>query len=268
MAYSTPWWYATELQALQKIGEEHSQNLKSVASTLCGLQRRMTDTSNSLVQRVEALEKALNTGKGVHKTVSKIAKKCPNDTCIGPLDALATSISDLEARFQLFSSESAAKMTAHTTALVELREQTRDGPTSNDLQACIQNVSSHSLRLEKLSEKWTELQKVQGHSSSADQLQETIRETVTQCMKELLPAEQLNKKMRRTLSLLIPSTSGITSQTNLARGIPQRVPLNACSRGVEKFQHTEQVWWPPQVPAPATSLQYHVTCGLPIFVSP
>jgi len=186
MASSAPWWYATELQAVQKIAEQHSQDLKRVESTLCGLQLRMTQNTNGLAQRVEALERRSANGNGTHETVIHLARGCHKDTQIGHLDALAASLADLETRYELFSSDTTAKMASCTTALSELREQTRDG-TDSDLQACIQNASSHVLRLEKLSAKWTELQKVQGSSDSPDRFQKTIRDTVKHCMKELLP---------------------------------------------------------------------------------
>jgi len=190
MASSAAWWYATELQAVQKIAEQHSQDLKMVESTLCGLQRRMTQNTNSLAQRVEALERRPAKGKGIHETGMKLAKGCHKDKLIGHVDALAASHADLEARFDLFSSKTAAKMASCATALAELQEQTRDGPsilTDSGLQACIQNASSHVLRLEKLSEKWTELQRVQGCSGSADQFLETTGDTATPRRKEPSP---------------------------------------------------------------------------------
>jgi len=176
MASSAPLWYATELQAVQRVVELHSEDLKRVESTLRGLQWRMTQNTDSLAQRVEALERP--------SKVMEPARRCHRDTHFRHVDVLATSFADLESRFQLFSSDTVEMFGNCTTAVAELREQTRDGPsilTTNNLQACIQNASSLILRLETLCEE------VQGHSGSADQLQEMVRDTVTLRLKELLP---------------------------------------------------------------------------------
>jgi len=194
---------------------------------VCGLQRRITQTTNSLAERVEALEKALT--KGGHDTVNKLARECHNDRRIEHSYALAASIADLETRFQLFSSETAAQMATCTTALAELREQTHDGPsflTENVLQACIQNASCHVIRLEKLSKKWTELQKVQCRSGSVD----------------------------------AASSDMPTSQINLASDIPQRVPLETCSHGVDQLRLKEQVWRYPQVHALVRPVAHTFCC--------
>lgn len=85
-------------------------------------------------------------------------------------------------------------------------------------------------------------------------------------MEELLSDEHLNNtKIRNsnTSSTVTHENTGccstkpltdlsvpVTSQTNLASGIPERVPLDACADSVEKFRLTEQVWPLPLVPAP------------------
>jgi len=184
-ASSAPWWYATELQAVQKIAEQQSQDLKRFESTLCSLQRRMTETTHSLAQRMEALEKAPTKGKGTHDTVNKPARGCHNDTRTNHLDAWVASIADLETRFELFSSDAAEQMATCASALAELQEQTRDGPSG-----VTERFAGHLLRMEKLIENWEELQTAPDPSGSADPLQETIR--------NLLPAEHINNTKMRT----------------------------------------------------------------------
>jgi len=173
---------------MQNIAEQHSRDLKRIESTLRGLQWRMTQHTNGLVQRVEALERPTK-GKGSREMVVELARGCHKDTSIGT-EVLATSFADLEARFQSFSSETVANMDSCTTALAELRTQTRDGPSilpDKDLQVCIENASNFVLRLENMCAKWTDLQNVQGCIGSTDQLQETIKDSVAPGMKELLP---------------------------------------------------------------------------------
>jgi len=114
------------------------------------------------------------------------------------------SVTDLEARFEVLSSDTAGQLATFSVALEHQRKElggTEFLPTDRDLQTCILKASSHVARLEKLQEKWTQMQAVQG--SNAEQFQDVVRDAVLQCTQDLL---QSQKELRAVPQSSEPST--------------------------------------------------------------
>lgn len=178
-----PWYHVSEMQSMNKTVEQHSQDLTWVKSTLCGLQRKISEKLNGLEQRMEALEgakarasKQNDQEKATHTSWSQ------HGPLVKRLDTLAVSMTDLEARFELLRSNTAAQLATLSVGLEQQRMELGSKeflPTDSDLQACIVKASSHVSRLERLIGKWTEMQAVQG--SSKEQFREVAGEDVPQC---------------------------------------------------------------------------------------
>jgi len=120
------------------------------------------------------------------------ATQVHHEVLVERLDTVDVSMTDLETRFELLRSDTAAQLATFSVGL-EHQQKELGGreflPMENDLQACIAKASSHIARLERLHEKWTETQAVQ--SSSTKQFRELVEETVRQCMQNLLPSQEL-----------------------------------------------------------------------------
>jgi len=166
---SSPWWYTSELQSVKKLVEQHSRDMRKTECTLCGLQRRITEATHNLANRVEALE----AGKvpSEERPMRTMLGGC-DDASGRRLDLLAVSVTDLEARFELFRSETDAQIASSMASIEELRGKQDDEAallTTDDLQACLKNASSHVTRLERLSEKWKAQQVPQGNGEQLEQ---------------------------------------------------------------------------------------------------
>jgi len=160
---------------VKKLAEQHSREMKKTECMLCGLQRRLSEATHSLANRVEALE----AGKVPceEKTMRPTMGGC--DEATGRrLDLLAVSVTDLEARFELFRSETDAQLASSMASIQELRGKQGDEVllTTDDLQACLKNASSHVTRLERLSEKWKAQQDPVAPQGNIRQVEEVCRD--------------------------------------------------------------------------------------------
>jgi len=165
------WYHALEMESMRKTVEQHSQDLTLVKSTFCGLQRLITVKVDSLVQRVEALEGAMAPGrKQGDQEAATHATQVHHEVLIERLDTVDVSMTDLETRFELLRSGTAAQLATFSMG-VEHQQKELGGkeflPMENDLQTCIAKASSHIARLERLHEKWTD-------ASSAEQQHKAI----------------------------------------------------------------------------------------------
>jgi len=188
-----PWYYASEMESMKKTVEQHSQDLAWVKSTLCGLQRKITEKVNGLVKCMEAMEGAnAPASKQRDQEAVTHSSRVHHGLMVERLDTLSVSMTHLETRFEFLRSDTAAQL---STLSVELEHQRKELgakellPTDFDLQACIAKASSHVVHLERLHEKWTEMQAVQG--SSTQQFREGVGEAVLQCTQNLLPSQEL-----------------------------------------------------------------------------
>jgi len=187
---------------MKKTVEQHSQDLAWVKSTLCGFQWTITEKVNGLVQRMDALEDEQTdqeaTTPGMH-----------HGLWVDRLDNLAVSITDLETRFELLRSDTAAQLATFSVGLEHQRKELGGKeflPTDCDLQECIAKASSHVARLEKFHEKWTEMQAVQG--SGTKQFREVVEESVRQCTQNLLPYQELGA-LPQSSEASAPKTKGL-----------------------------------------------------------
>jgi len=108
---------------VRKLVDQHSQDLKKTESMLRGLQRRITDVTQTLTQRVESLEspKVLSTN-GVQESTMVWTPDggLHNRAFAERLDAVALSIADLQVRFESFTGTTG---TTSTFALDETEKQ-------------------------------------------------------------------------------------------------------------------------------------------------
>jgi len=228
---------------MKKRIEQQSQNFTLVESKACGLQRRITDKVDALVQRVEALE---GVQAPANKQREQGAVAHASGLLHGPLcqrmDTLAASMADLDARCELLRSDNAAQLATFSMALEHQWKELGGKeflPTDNDLQACIKIASSHTARLEKLHEKWTEMQAVQG--SKTETLQEVVGDTVLRCTQAFWPFEEL-----------LPQSSEASVRNQSERSLRNR---SACEPGIvnSRIQHFE--------PSSFTSESSNSTCA-------
>lgn len=138
---------------MQKSVDQHSCDLKQLESKVCGLQRRLTESTN----RIDALEAASCTGSGKSNSPRKSVAELCHDRIIARIDNLAVSVSSLEGRFEIFRSEMANDFAASASKFDSLKHKLvgdAAGVPTDDLQVCLANASNHVKRLEKLSERW------------------------------------------------------------------------------------------------------------------
>jgi len=122
---AAPWWYASELDSVKKLTEQHSQALTRLDANICGLQRRLKDCSQILVQercdRLEALMKAelhqqdqrnLRTAavcEGLKGTLEAVTGRVV-ETATG-LETLAGCVVEMEGRIQKVRQDNISKAT-------------------------------------------------------------------------------------------------------------------------------------------------------------
>jgi len=160
----TPWYHAAEMESMKKKVEQHSQDLASVESSLCGLQRKITEKMNGLVQHVEALVQRVEAmDKQRDQEAATHARRLQDGLFVERLDTLAVSMTDLNSRFELLRSDTATQLaTQLATFSVALEHQRRElggkefPPTDTDLQGCILKASGHVAHLEGFHETWRE----------------------------------------------------------------------------------------------------------------
>jgi len=158
-----PWAFTSELQSVQKSVEQHDCDLKQLESKVCGLQRRLTESSN----RIDALEVASAAMTGKPSTPC-VAELCHN-VIVSRLDTLSVSITELEARFEIFKVEMANVAAASASKVDSIQDKLGglQNVSSDDLQVCLANASNHVKRLEKLSERWKAHQNKEHTNESA-----------------------------------------------------------------------------------------------------
>mmetsp|Transcript_76287 Transcript_76287/g.150871 ORF Transcript_76287/g.150871 Transcript_76287/m.150871 type:complete len:377 (+) Transcript_76287:12-1142(+) len=158
---AVPWWYSKELQGVRKLAEQQALTLKNMEMEMRGLQRRITQTTHNLTQRVEVLE----------TTTPPVAGECHNaflsrsldamavsitdlesrfDECLKSrsLDAMAVSITDLESRFECFKADTTARMEASSAVFEEFRGQadSKLKGSKDDVQITFSDASNHMMR--------------------------------------------------------------------------------------------------------------------------
>jgi len=122
---SAPWWYASELDSVKKLTEQHSQALTRLEANICGLQRRLKECSHVLVQercdRLEALMKEelhqqdqsnLRTAavcEGLKGTLEAVTGRVI-ETATG-LETLAGCVVEMEGRIQKVRHDNVSKAT-------------------------------------------------------------------------------------------------------------------------------------------------------------
>ena len=165
---------------MKKTVEQHSQGLTSVESSLCGLQRKMTEQMNgleSLVQRVEALDSA------------KACERRQKDH--ERLDTLSVSLTHLETHFDLLRSDTATQLATFEVALEHQWKEFGGKeflPTGSEVQGCILKASTHAARLENLHEKLRETQAMPGIT---EQVPEVVEDVALQCTQTILPPQKV-----------------------------------------------------------------------------
>ena len=120
-----PYHYASEMESMKKTVERHSRDLTLVESTLCGLQRKITEKMNglvqhveALVQRVEALEGAMAPGrKQGDQEAETHATLVHHGVLVERLDTVDVSMTDLETRFELLRSDTTAQLATFSVGL-------------------------------------------------------------------------------------------------------------------------------------------------------
>jgi len=190
--------------------EQQVQDLKAMESTLCGSQFKITETTCSLAQRVEALEAGIVplVSMTTASDLSEPAKRWHNELFAGQLNDVAASVRDLEARFELFRKNATAQIAASTAELNKLQEENGSKKCflTEDLQSCLVNASKHVVHLERLREKWKETQAPRVCDKSEDDFEEVVRDAILKCLGEVLPPQQLQD--RCPVSLHTATSSG------------------------------------------------------------
>jgi len=188
-------------------------------SALCGFQLRMTETTCSMAQRVEALEAgiAMSVLKRAADSMSEPTKGWHNEPRTGELKDVVASVMDLEARFELFRENTTAQIASSTAELNKLREEdvSKTCLPTEDLRACLLNASSHVMHLERLREKWHETQVPQVCNSSEEHFEEAVRDAVSKCLREVLPPKQLRDWWQSNYNCCPVSLNASTSSGNI-----------------------------------------------------
>jgi len=170
--------------------------LTLVQSTLCDMQQNITEQMHGLVQRMEVLEGARESAsKQRDQEAATYANRLHHGqsgvpSLVEPLDTLAASMTDLEARFGLLRSDIDDQLATFSAVLEHLQKDLGGKafmPTENDLHACVLKTSTHVARLEKLHEKWTKMQAVQGSSTE----QQEVAESAAVHSQQKLPFQEL-----------------------------------------------------------------------------
>jgi len=198
---SPPWWYTTEMQSTRKMAEQHAQDVKRIDSSLCGIQRRISESTQSLAQRVEALETDRAAADGASWAASAGGSRF--EAQVRRLDAMAMSMTDLESSFEALRSRTAAQIATFMGAIEELQRQSGAEallPT-DDLQACMKYASVDCAEKEvlaKLTEAMFETGKnaakqskeeppPTGSDASTEQMEDLVGSAIQKCVRELLP---------------------------------------------------------------------------------
>merc|ERR1719410_3112118 len=103
------------MESMKKKVEHHSQDLTSLESNLCGLQRKITEKINALVQQVESLVVRVETLDSTRACESKQrdqehARGLHHGLFVERLDTLDESMTDLQTRFELLRSDTATQL--------------------------------------------------------------------------------------------------------------------------------------------------------------
>jgi len=163
---AVPRWYVTELQLMRKDMDLNAQVLQNLSSAVCLFQRRISEVTDSLTRRIETLERSKESRISQDRETN-VPWKTQRGWCqdaIGRLDILQPSIDALQECLHSCRSDNIAQ----TTALTPTQKlHTRDYGAP---EACFQNDPSHNMCLEKLKEKWSELQTTSGGTEQFDEI--------------------------------------------------------------------------------------------------
>jgi len=215
--------------------EQQVQDLKDMESTLCGFQLKITESTCSLAQRVEALEAGISplASMTTASDLCEPAQKWHNEVFTGQLMDVVASVRDLEARFELFRKNATAQIAASTAELNKLQEENGSKKCflTEDLQSCLVNASNHVMHLERLKEKWKETQTPRVCDRSEDNFQEVVRDAISNCLWEVLPPQQLRDWC--PVSLHTPTSSGcLVAEQAGATSMGARQPVS-CSGNIQ-----------------------------------
>jgi len=192
VAFPTPWDYASEMESMKKKTEQHSQDLALLKSSLCGLQRKITEKMNgleSLVQRVEALDSAK--APDSRKRDQEHTRGLHHRQFIERLDTMTVSMTELETRFELLRGDTATQLATFEVALEHQWKEFGGKeflPTGSEVQGCILKASTHAARLENLHEKLRETQAMPGIT---EQVPEVVEDVALQCTQTILPPQKV-----------------------------------------------------------------------------
>jgi hypothetical protein len=163
------------MQSLRKDVDKNSQGLQKMEIAVRGLQRRISHATDSLVRRIETIESDnhSHTSWDSGDTLKWPTQKGWCKDAIGRFNALEASIKDLQDCLHACNKDTLAQ--ASSLALERQLHTPDAGHAIHPLdapEACFESDPSHSMCLERLQERWDELQAAADGGDGAEPLDE------------------------------------------------------------------------------------------------
>jgi len=232
---SPPWWYTTELQSTRKMAEQHAQDVKRIDLSLCGIQRRISESTQNLAQRMEALE-ADRAADGASWASSAGGSRL--EAQVRRLDAMAVSMTNLEASVETFRSQTDAQIASLVGTIEEFRRQSgtdavlpTDGSQAYMKNACVDRAKKElhaeplqdMISIAKLTQamfetgdnsvKESKVGPPTGTDASTEQMEDLLGNAIQKCVRGLLPqlktyaASNRKSQLGRVSNASSPSTT-------------------------------------------------------------